>query len=179
MTNVKQPEVYRAGTPEDVVSSLAMAEAQRQSKQEAREALIKARDVGVRGTKNLNRNKRRTDALVADLEPMAHEPEVASLLERIRRDPACVDSRELHYIQRRYQDGEALSSADEMDALYRRILSDQEARLYRKGGVRYQVRSLREGWNAIFDPDGTRVSLYPDLDDDFGEMLWTLNDLIR
>ena len=147
--------------------------------QEAREALIKARDVGVWGAKNLNRNKRRTDALVADLESMAHEPEVADLLERIRRDPACVDSRELHYIQRRYQDGEALSSADEMDALYRRILSDQEARLYRKGGVRYQVRSPREGWNAIFDPDGTRVSLYPDLEDDFGEMLWTLNDLIR
>ena len=42
--------------------------------QEAREALIKARDVGVWGTKNLNRNKRRTDALVADLEPIAHEP---------------------------------------------------------------------------------------------------------
>lgn len=72
-----------------------------------------------------------------------------------------------------------MSGADEMDALYQRILSDQEARLYRKGGVRYQVRSPREGWNAIFDPDGTRVSLYPDLDDDFGEMLWTLNDLIR
>lgn len=65
--------------------------------QEAREALIKARDVGVWGTRNLNRNKRRTDVLVADLEPMVHEPEVAGFLERIRRDPARVDSRELHY----------------------------------------------------------------------------------
>ena len=51
-------------------------------------------------------------------------------------------------------------------------------KVYRYGGLRYQIRSPREGWIAILDPDGTRVSIYPDLDDDLGDPLWTLKDLI-
>ena len=51
-----------------MVESPVMTESQRQSMQEAREALIKARDVGVWGTKNLNRNKKETAKTLAALD---------------------------------------------------------------------------------------------------------------
>lgn len=155
-----------------------MSEARQPERQAARAALIQARDVGAWGTKNLTRNRKRTIELVAELEPLKHEPEVVNLLDRIRRDPTRIDSRELHYIQRRYQDGEYFRDMGDMDARYGRVLSDPNALVYRVGGQRYQVRSPSEGWICICEADGTRVSLYPDLDDDFGAPLWTLSDLI-
>lgn len=145
----------------------------------ARDALRQAREYSRWPTNNLNRNKRVTERLLTALAAHRAIPEVADFIERVQRDPTQVDSRELHYMQRRYVDGAALHDMDDMDALYRTILSDPDALMYRQAGLRYQVRSPRVGWIAVFDPDGTRISLYPDLDDNFGEPLWTLSTLIR
>ena len=155
-----------------------MTESQRQSMQEAREALIKARDVGVWGTKNLNRNRKETAKTLAALDQHQHVPEVADFLRRVRQDLSRVDSRELHYMQRRYRDGRQISGLSEFDDLFSRVMQDPASRVYRRHGLRYQIRSEQTGWIAIIDPDGTRVSLYPNLDDELGDPLWTLKDLI-
>lgn len=97
---------------------------------------------------------------------------------RLAQDPSQVDSRELHYIQRRYLDGRSFKNIDDMDALYQRIIENLDALVYQAGGARYQIRSVREGWVAIVEPDGTRVSLYPDLGDNFGKPLCLIKDLI-
>ena len=141
-------------------------------------ALRRARSHAQWGVKDLTRNKRQTAGLVSRLEAHRHLSEVMDFLRRLQQDATHVDSRELHYMQRRYVDGRALDSASAMDALFARILQDPAAKVYRYGGLRYQIRSPRESWIAILDPDGTRVSIYPDLDDDLGAPLWTLKDLI-
>ena len=145
---------------------------------QAAEALVKAQAQNQWGQKDLTRNKKMTSQLIAQLDAHHQQPEVADFLKRLRNDPARVDSRELHYIQRRYLDGRPFESADDMDALYQQVMKDPDAQVYQVGGRRYQVRSPREGWIAIVEPDGTRVSVYPDLSDDFGEPLWNLKSLI-
>lgn len=157
----------------------AMSEERPPGKQAARAALIQARENPRWRINNLNRNKKETEKLLILLEPHQHVQEVADFIQQVRKTPASVDSRKLHYMRRRYLDGAALRDVDDMDALYRRIVSDPDAQVYRQAGRRYQVRSPREGWIAVFDPDGTRISLYHDLDDDFGDSFWTLSDLIR
>jgi len=141
-------------------------------------ALRRAHSHAKWGIKDLTRNKRLTAGLVSRLEAHRHLPEVGDFLRRLQQDPTHVDSRELHYMQRRYVDGRPLDSASAMDALFARVLDDPAAKVYQYGGLRYQIRSPREDWIAILDPDGTRVSIYPDLDDDLGDPLWTLKDLI-
>lgn len=130
------------------------------------------------GQKDLTRHKVLTQRLIAQLALHRGQPEVDDFLNRLYRNPSQVDSRELHYVQRRYVDGRPFQNVAELDALYTRILEDPGALVYRKGGLRYQVCSPREGWIAILEPDGTRVSVYPDLNDDLGEPLWTVQALI-
>jgi hypothetical protein len=144
----------------------------------AAEALVKAHADPQWGQKNLTRHKKMTEKLTTQLEAHRHHPEVADFLTRLRTDTAHVDSRELHYIQRRYLDGRKFESMEEMDALYQRVIQDPDAQIYQAGDWRYQVRSVREGWIAIVEPDGTRVSVYPDMDDDFGVPLWNRKNLI-
>lgn len=98
-------------------------------------------------------------------------------LSRLSADPGRVDSRELHYIKRKYGDGRHFADMEEMDGLYAKILRDPSATVHRKGGNRYQVHSAKEGWIAIVGPRGQRVSLYPFLNDDLGDALWTIKDL--
>ena len=145
---------------------------------QAAEALLKALTMPAWGIKNLTRNRKMTDRLVAQLDIQRQQPEVSSFLHRLQNNPGQVDSRELHYLQRRYLDGRSFENMEAMDALYQRIIQDPDAQIYQAGGRRYQVRSVREGWIAIVEPDGTRVSIYPDLGDDFGEPLWSQKNLI-
>lgn len=145
---------------------------------QAAEALVKALTIPEWGQKNLTRHKKMTEKLITQLKAHRYHPEVANFLTRLRADTAHIDGRELHYIQRRYLDGCTFEGMEEMDALYRRVLQDPDAQIYQAGGRRYQVRSVREGWIAIVEPDGTRVSVYPDLDDDFGDPLWNRKNLI-
>jgi len=149
-----------------------------QAKIKAAEALAKALTLKQWGVKDLTRNKRATQRLFDQLVCHCLYSEVADFLRRVQADPVNVDSRELHYLQRRYLDGRDFSDPSALEKLYDRVLEDPEATVHRKGGVRYQVRSPREGWIAIIEPDGLRVSVYPDLDDDLGDALWRLNDLI-
>jgi hypothetical protein len=145
---------------------------------QAAETLIKALTDRQWGQKNLTRNKKMTENLITQLEAYQDQPEVADFLARLQDDRTQVDSRELHYMQRRYLDGRKFEGIEEMDALYQRIIQDPDAQIYQVGGRRYQVRSVREGWIAIVEPDGTRVSVYPDLEDDFGDPLWNRKNLI-
>jgi len=145
---------------------------------QAAEALVKALTDRQWGQKNLARNKKMTEKLMTQLEAYQEQPEVADFLTRLQNDLTQVDSRELHYMQRRYLDGREFESTEEMDALYQRVIQDPDAQIYQAGGRRYQIRSVREGWIAIVEPDGTRVSIYPDLEDDFGEPLWNRKNLI-
>jgi hypothetical protein len=150
-----------------------------QDRFQARQMLGRALSERAWGSKDLSRNKKATQRLVDQLQSHAREQEVADFLRRVAADPSRVDSRELHYMQRRYLDGRHFDDPEAMDALYDRILRDPAATVHRKGGLRYQVRSGREGWIAIVEPDGTRVSVYPDLGDDLGDVLWPIGDLIR
>jgi hypothetical protein len=145
---------------------------------QAAEALVKAQTDPQWGQKNMTRNKKMTERLTAQLESFRHFPEVADFLKRLQSDAEHVDSRELHYIQRRYLDGREFANIEALDALYQRIIQDPDAKIYQAGGNRYQVRSVREGWIAIIEPNGERVSIYPDLGDDFGDPLWNQNNLI-
>ena len=148
---------------------------------QAAEALVKAYIVPRWGQKDLDltRNKKLTTRLVSQLEAHVHNSEVIDFLGQLKNDPYHVDSRDLHYMQRRYLDGRDFKDREDMDALYQRVLEDPEAEVYQAGGKRYQVRSRREGWIAIVEPDGTRVSVYPDLNDDFGEPLWKRKNLME
>lgn len=145
---------------------------------QAAEALVKAQTQNQWGQKDLTRNKKLTAKLIAQLQNHCQHTEVTDFLRRLQTDPIHVDSRELHYMQRRYLDGRRFENTDDMDALYQRVMQDPNAQVYRAGGVRYQIRSPHEGWIAIVEPDGKRVSVYPDLGDNFGERLWTLKNLI-
>ncbi|AFL75030.1 hypothetical protein Thivi_3153 [Thiocystis violascens DSM 198] len=149
----------------------AMSEEPHSAKEAARETLRYARDHSQWRMKNLNRNKKEIERTLLRLDAYRDTPEVADFLRRTRRNPGRVDSRELHYMQRSYRDGRPIPDLDAFDALFARVLNDPHAHVYRSHGVRYQVRSVREGWIAILDPDGTHVSLYPNLNDDFGEAL--------
>lgn len=130
------------------------------------------------GQKDLTHHQALTRRLIQKLTVHRQQPEVDNFLNRLHSNPNRVDSRELHYLQRRYLDGRFFQNVEALDALYTRVLQDPEAWVYRKGGLRYQVRSPHEGWIAIIEPDGTRVSVYPDLNDDLGEPLWNLQALI-
>ncbi|NJM11771.1 MAG: hypothetical protein HC889_07715 [Synechococcaceae cyanobacterium SM1_2_3] len=145
---------------------------------QAAEALVKAQTQNQWGQKDLTRNKKLTAKLISQLENHRQHTEVTEFLRRLQTDPIHVDSRELHYMQRRYLDGRGFENPGDMDALYQRVAQDPDAQVYRAGGVRYQIRSPREGWIAIVEPNGMRVSVYPDLGDDFGEPLWILKNLI-
>jgi hypothetical protein len=175
--NAKRPEAYRIGTVGDVILR-PMSDEQKHAITAARDTLLQAREHPRWPTNNLNRNKRETERMLLALSAHQSTPEVADFIGRVRRNPSQVDSRELHYMQRRYRDGRTFSDLNDFDALFDRVLHDPDAKIYRQRGVRYQVRSPLSGWIAILDQDGARVSLYPDLNDDFGEPLWTLKDLI-
>ena len=161
------------------MKSQRASEERQPERQAARAALIQARENPRWPINNMNRNKKETEKLLTLLDPHQQVQEVADFIQRVRKAPASVDSRQLHYMRKRYLDGVALRDMDDMDALYGRILSDPDAQVYRQAGQRYQVRSPREGWIAVYDPDGTRISLYHHLEDDIGDALWTLSDLIR
>lgn len=149
-----------------------------QEKIKAAKALVRALTLKQWGLKDLTRNKRATQRLFDQLACHCLHPEVADFLRCLQADPVHVDSLELHYLQRRYLDGRDFSDPSALERLYDRVLEDPQATVHRKGGVRYQVRSPHEGWIAIVESDGLRVSVYPDLDDDLGDALWRLNDLI-
>lgn len=129
------------------------------------------------GFKDLTRNPRATQRLVEGLSAHCNIPEVAKFLRKVKSNPKRIDSREQHYIQRRYLDELYFQDQEDMDRLCDRILEDSSALIYRKGGIRYQIRSSKLDWICILEPDGTRVSLYPDLNDDFGDPLWSLGTL--
>jgi hypothetical protein len=148
------------------------------SRLQASQALVKTHSNPQWGQKHLTRHKKQTSKLVAKLVLYQNEPEVDDFLRRLVKVPDQVDSRELHYIQRRYIDGRSFNSMDDIDALYQRIIEDPDALVYQAGGMRYQVRSIREGWIAIVEPGGARVSLYPDLNDNLGKPLCLIKELI-
>ncbi len=64
-----------------------------------------------------------------------------------------------------------------MDGRFKRIVTDPASTIH-KGGARYQIRSTAQAGIAIIEPSGTRVSLFPDLNDNLGAPLWTLKSLL-
>ncbi len=129
------------------------------------------------GTKNLTRHKSKTADFLASLEPLLDQPEVDRFVRQVQNDPKHVDSRMQHYIKRRYQDQVWDKSLSEMDAMFKHIVTDPNSTIH-KAGTRYQIRSTAAKWIAIIEPTGTRVSLFPDRNDDLGQALWTLKSLL-
>ncbi len=131
------------------------------------------------GKVNLTRRKRQTARFVASIEGKRGIREVDQLLDQIARHPEAVDSRLQHYVKRRYDDEVFNGSMTEFDKQFAAIVTDPGSTVHQKSGVRYQVRSTRLGWIAIIEPNGRRVSQFPDLDDDLGDALFSVGELIR
>ncbi|MDP1664127.1 MAG: hypothetical protein Q8L79_03295 [Methylobacter sp.] len=131
------------------------------------------------GTKNLTRHKSKTAKFLDSLEPLRDQPEVDRFVRQVLDDPLHVDSRMQHYIQRRYVERLWDQPLPAFDKLFAKTVSDPGANIHRKDGNRYQIRSTATGWIAIIEPNGQRVSLFPDNADDLGESLWTLRSLLE
>lgn len=129
------------------------------------------------GLKDLTRHKSKTAAMLVQLEPLRHHPEVDRFVQQVLENPKRVDSRVQHYIIRRYQDKSWNESIEKMDGRFKRILTDPASTIH-KGNSRYQIRSTAQAGIAIIEPSGTRVSLFPDLNDNLGPTLWTLKSLL-
>lgn len=131
------------------------------------------------GTKNLTRHKSKTAKMLDSLEPLRDQPEVDRFVHQVLENPKHVDSRMQHYIQRRYIERLWDQPLPAFDKLFAKTVSDLGATIHRKDGKRYQIRSTSTGWIAIIEPNGQRVSLFPDNADDLGESLWTLRSLLE
>lgn len=129
------------------------------------------------GTKNLTKHKSKTAKFLDSLEPLRDQPEVDRFVRQVLDDPLHVDSRMQHYIKRRYQDQVWDRSLSEMDVMFKHIVTDPNSTIH-KTGTRYQIRSTAAKWIAIIEPNGKRVSLFPDRNDDLGQALWTLKSLL-
>lgn len=131
------------------------------------------------GIKNLTKHKSKTAKFLADLEPLRDQPEVDRFVRQVQQNPKQVDSRMQHYIQRRYIERLYDQPLPAFDQHFAKTVSDPGATIHRKDGKRYQIRSTATGWIAIIEPNGQRVSLFPDNADDLGESLWTLRSLLE
>jgi hypothetical protein len=131
------------------------------------------------GAKNLTRHKSKTAQFLDSLEPLRDQPEVDRFVRQVLENPKQVDSRMQHYIQRRYVERLWDQPLPAFDKLFAKTVSDPGATIHRKDGKRYQIRSTATGWIAIIEPNGQRVSLFPDNADDLGESLWTLRSLLE
>ncbi len=129
------------------------------------------------GTKNLTKHKSKTAKFLDSLEPLRDQPEVDRFVRQVLDAPQHVDSRMQHYIKRRYQDQVWDRSLADMDLMFKHIVTDPNSTIH-KTGTRYQIRSTAAKWIAIIEPTGTRVSLFPDRNDDLGQALWTLKSLL-
>ena len=118
---------------------------------------------------------RRSEAL---LTPHAEVPEVGTFLARVRAtDGVGTDARELHYLLRRYVNGEPLRRPSDLDAYLNAVLQDAEATV-EPHGPRYRIYSARLRRVAILEANGRRVTAFP-RDDALilPEAPWTIADL--
>ncbi|WP_020505659.1 Hint domain-containing protein [Lamprocystis purpurea] len=123
---------------------------------------------------------RRNAALLA---PHAQVPEVAGFLARTQASAGKgIDSRELHYLLRRYGAGWPLQAPADLDVAYAGVLSDAAAVVIRdpQGGTRYSVYSKQLGRVAVVESSGRRVTVFPP-DQQYlermGEPAWTISKL--
>jgi hypothetical protein len=107
------------------------------------------------------------------------QKEVGQFVREVMDNPKNVDSRMQHCIQRRYIERVWGQPLPAFDSLFAKTVSDSGAKIYRKDGKRYQIRSTATGWIAIIEAHGQRVSVSPDIGDDLGDPLWTLHLLLE
>lgn len=109
------------------------------------------------------------------------EPEVQAYLRRVERSGGKgIDSRQHHYIVRRYLDREPLGSPEDLDILYEATFKAPDAAVY-KSTTRYTLYSSEQALVSIAEANGQRVTGFranaaftPN-----GEQLWTLSDLLN
>ncbi|GAB6043587.1 hypothetical protein [Endothiovibrio diazotrophicus] len=126
-----------------------------------------------------------TQRTLAALGEHTDDPEVKRLLDSLQLDPAArrvpVDSRQWHYLKRRYQDGVDLKGVDSLDRYYDQVLGQKDSQVYVRGegkGRRYLVHSPSSDWIAITDARGRRITTHPRRGEIDGEPQWTIQDLI-
>lgn len=124
-----------------------------------------------------NRMSRQTlDALQAH----AETPEVTRFLARLDGDQYSVSSREWHYFKYKYQYGQSLKSAADIDTGFDAVLKDPESKIFRTG-ERYIVHSDNADRWAIIQPNGQRITAYTPTQDELdaqGKPLWLIRTLI-
>jgi hypothetical protein len=120
----------------------------------------------------------------AALESHREHAEVAAFLRRVdQAGGRRVDSRELHYLQRRYIDGEPLRDAAGLDRWAAEALSDPLAGVHHRGErARYHVYSSALNRLVVIDPSGGMVTAFSPVDwgalERLGGVRWTLAELI-
>lgn len=137
------PDVLRAGDPAAI---------------QAAEALVKALSAPQWPSLSLVVNDRMTRATLESLATSAHISEVADFLQKVRSNPATVDSLEWHYFKRRYQDQWPIDSVADLQGLVSKVLNQPRAALY-KPGERYHVLSQDQRYLVVIDDQGTLITV--------------------
>ena len=148
------------------------------------------------GTQRLRPHNKLTNELVASLtedwETSQHpdvKPVVQSIREGQRRNRRIeIDARELHYIKRRYGDGQALRGRVDLDLVIEAGIRDPDTRIYGPIGEGRRIKMYSPAYDQIIiiGPDGSRITVYPTElteqghDPDYlGELAWTMSDLVN
>lgn len=149
---------------------------------QAMQALGRALDVPEWGRPRIGRGRMRRETMDVLMQHRS-DPVVAKALRQAERDGR-VDGLVLHYVRRRYQDGEPLSGPEDLNRRFERLLQGSGHRIYRQalgGGTRFAIYSEETGWVAVVDASGRRVTAFiidPDSNPgDLGEPLWLIGEL--
>ena len=87
-----------------------------------------------------------------------HIKEVADFLQKVRVNPATVDSLEWHYFKRRYQDQWPIDSIADLQKLVSKVLNQPQAAIH-KPGKRYHVLSQDRRYLVVVDEQGMLITV--------------------
>lgn len=144
------------------------------------EALVKAATAPEWPAIRLKPTGKMTLKTLAALQARAGVAEVQNYLADLAKNGYRVDSRQWHYVKYKYEYGDPLASAEELDGRFEAVLADRHAVVYLKTG-RIVVYSAREHRLVIVATTGQRITVYrPDPGDvaTLGGGTWQLNQLI-
>ena len=132
-------------------------ESERDQAARAIDKALRERDWGNRSLKAGGMTRRTLEEFAS----FAHVPEVLALIKEIQhRRP--VDGLALKYLKRRYLEGEALQSKNDLNVWFEAVLQAPDAMVGERPRLdsRYAIYSARLRSIAIIAPTGQRVSVY-------------------
>ncbi len=143
------------------------------------EALVKALTVPDWGIRTFKAGKM-TRKLESGLLPYASIPEVQQVLVAIQTKQP-IDGRLSHYVKRRFLEKEAMSTPDDLDRWFEKVMSDRKAQVLKPNpgpNSRYLVYSEQHHLLAVIEKDGKRVSAHDHDGIDLGECWCLLSALL-